>query len=482
MTKKQGISLCVFLSLCAAMLLGLSWLLRDRETSLSSLYSEPENSVDVLIVGSSHVNSGYIPAVLWQEYGISAHNVYSWSQPMWISYHYIREALKTQSPGVVVLDLNGMMYGNSVEQPDATDSVNYANSFTIDPGANFLEMIATVAHCGVDLRDPIDFLPLIRYHSRWKNLDEHAFTYDPHHDHSALKGYGFQVVQHANIQPVFPSLDSAQPYSAAVEYLDRIVALSEREQFDLVFVLAPYVYQENEPAIFAWLADYADAHGIPLLNYCLQDSQRIGLDWSTDFCDASHVNYVGALKLTRDLGDHLTAGDYGLRSASALPNSEQLDHDAACVYRIMDLWEATQGGPDEFLQWVRETGGTLAIAAGGVAYMTDPAALDLLQQFGFENITCVSTPETSYAAILENGIVTEKIDPDGTQAACSDRSGTLSVTSTGAVTYGASVQYGELEAEHSANILIYYYDNILDRPVYRIDIDRNGAFVYTEIV
>ena len=85
MTKKQGISLCVFLSLCAAMLLGLSWLLRDRETSLSSLYSEPENSVDVLIVGSSHVNSGYIPAVLWQEYGISAHNVYSWSQPMWIS-------------------------------------------------------------------------------------------------------------------------------------------------------------------------------------------------------------------------------------------------------------------------------------------------------------------------------------------------------------------------------------------------------------
>lgn len=483
MTKKQWIRLCTFLLLTALMLGGLNWLLRDRETSLSSLYSEPRNSVDVFIVGSSHVNSGYIPAVLWQEYGISAHNVYSWSQPMWISYHYIREGLKTQSPKVVVLDLNGMLYGQSVEQPEETDRVNYANSFSIDPGINFWEMAQTVASCGIDLRDPIDFLPLIRYHSRWKHLDKNAFTYDPHRDPSPLKGYGFQIVQYPAVQPQVPATEERlEPYVATITYLDKIVALSEEKDFELVFVLAPFVYRGNEAAIFNWLEDYADAHGIPFWNYCTEDGVRIGLDWSTDFCDSSHVNYLGALKLTRDLGEHLSESMYPLRDADALPNAAELDRDAAQVYHVIELWECVQKKPDDFLRMVRESGGTLAVAAGGDASTVPAGVIRQLQQLGFEDISCVSTLGTSYAALFEEGRITEKSDPTGAHVECTGVSGELAISSQGAVTQGARVRFQQKEPELSTSLLLYYYDPILERPVYRIEIGADGNFVYHELV
>ena len=79
MTKaKRWMRNLLFAALVTVLLVFFSWLLRDRATTLSAMYSEPDNSLDVLIVGSSHVNSGYIPNILWEENDASACNVYSW--------------------------------------------------------------------------------------------------------------------------------------------------------------------------------------------------------------------------------------------------------------------------------------------------------------------------------------------------------------------------------------------------------------------
>lgn len=231
MTKKQAIKTTGFIFV-ALLLIGLTGeLLRDKSTTLSSLYSAKNNTVDVFIVGSSHVNSGYIPAILWEEYGISAHNVYSWSQPMWTSYYYIKEAMKTQKPKAVVVDLNGLMYGNSIEQPKETDRVNYLNSFTIDPGLNFLSFIQTVKSCGIDLKNPIDFLNIVRFHTRWKYIDEKTFTYNAHKDYDYLKGYGLQVGVHSMTAPDYPLYEGepSLPYEKAIEYLEKTVKLSQEK-------------------------------------------------------------------------------------------------------------------------------------------------------------------------------------------------------------------------------------------------------------
>ena len=68
---KKIIGSLLFAVITLAMLYGTANLLRDRETTLADLYSEEKGSIDMVIVGSSHVNNGIIPNIFWEENGIS---------------------------------------------------------------------------------------------------------------------------------------------------------------------------------------------------------------------------------------------------------------------------------------------------------------------------------------------------------------------------------------------------------------------------
>ena len=66
--------------------------------SMMNLYRQPDDSVDVLAVGTSRAYAGIPTNVLWEEYGIASYNLCSAEQPFWVSYYTIREALKTNIP------------------------------------------------------------------------------------------------------------------------------------------------------------------------------------------------------------------------------------------------------------------------------------------------------------------------------------------------------------------------------------------------
>lgn len=382
MSKRQALRFFSFVILALLMVFGIGQFFRDKETTLSSLYSEPKHTVDTIIVGSSHVNSGVIPAVFWQEQGINAHNVFSWSQPIWISYYYIKEALRFQSPEVVVLDLYGMMYGNSSEQPVEIDKVNYRNSFSIDTSPVFWEMIRTVGTCGIDLKNPIDFLNPIRYHTGWKNISKSKFTKDPHKEYSYLKGFGVQSKVKPVARPDISAVVSPRaPYETAVAYLDKIVALAEKEQFSLVFTMLPYEFAPQERELFAWLAQYAAEREIPFLNYCEQDAERAGFDFSSNFSDATHANYHGATVLSSDLA-RFVAERYGPYQKEGHKNADMLDKDATKVYRVLEVNDAITTDAKAYFEYLSQDPNVTVYAniAEGVAM--DPeleALLPLLQ-------------------------------------------------------------------------------------------------------
>ena len=74
---------------------------------LTQLYKEQEDSADVMCFGSSHVFENVNTGILWEEYGIADFNLCGSIQPMWNTYYYMKEALKTQHPKVMVLDVFG---------------------------------------------------------------------------------------------------------------------------------------------------------------------------------------------------------------------------------------------------------------------------------------------------------------------------------------------------------------------------------------
>ena len=67
-------------------------------------YKLKRDSADVLFFGSSHTVATFDPQVIYDNYGITSYNLGCEQQSLVITYYWLREALKYQSPKAVVLD------------------------------------------------------------------------------------------------------------------------------------------------------------------------------------------------------------------------------------------------------------------------------------------------------------------------------------------------------------------------------------------
>ena len=67
-------------------------------------YEMERDTVDVLFLGSSHAAAAFSPQELYDGYGITSYNLGSEQQNLLITYYWLKEALRYQSPKVVVLD------------------------------------------------------------------------------------------------------------------------------------------------------------------------------------------------------------------------------------------------------------------------------------------------------------------------------------------------------------------------------------------
>ncbi len=354
---KKVLEMIAFSLLTFTLIIGVSYILADRETTFSAVYSEPENSVDVMIVGSSHVNSGYIPSLLWENNNMSAVNAFSWSQPLWVSYHYIIEGLKRQSPEYIVLEMYGIVYGHSYIMPQEIDKTSYNNSFNLLPSLNRWNLIKTSEFCGLDLRNARDFLYISRYHTRWKTFDWSYLSYNPFKQHDYLKGYGYLTQSAGLEQPNVPiSEEELVPYEYCVTYLDKIVNLCEEKGIKLIFTMTPYIYGSEETGVIKWLKRYSEEKNIPFFNYLYgEDCRRIGFDYSTDLADNGHCNYYGAYKITRDLCDYLRQQGAGPQSKEEHEFCDMLNEDYSKFERVPAINEITvHTGLDEWLKAASE--------------------------------------------------------------------------------------------------------------------------------
>lgn len=461
--KKKIIELIAFALVAFALISGVSYALADRETTFAATYSEPDNSVDVMIVGSSHVNSGYIPSMLWDKNNLSAVNTFSWSQPMWVSYHYIVEGLKTQSPDYIVLEMYGMVYGHSYIMPQEIDKTSYNNSFNLDPSWNRWQLIKTSEFCGLDLRNAQDFLYISRYHTRWKDFDWSYLSYNPHKQHDYLKGYGYLTAKAGVETPVVDiASEELVPYEYCVEYLDKIVNLCEKENINLIFTLTPYVYASEETGVLNWLERYSAEKGIPFFNYLYgEDCERIGFDYSLDLADTGHCNYYGAVKITADLCNYLDSVGASAATKEEHPHYRMLAEDYSKFERVPALNEII--GNQELSQWLKA-----AVNDDKVSLLvnTDDAGQDIVDNINSGLADADISVSDNDSIIISAGkslAVTGKTD-----FAMFGNSGSAEFAQDSAEIYlnGTAVP-----GDDSTEMKIVLFDNILQRPVMSVWIE-----------
>lgn len=269
---------------------------------MTKLYEQDANSVDVLILGSSHAFESFNTPILWDEYGIAAFDLCGSVQPMWNSYHYLVEALKTQHPRLIILE------GTQVVHIDdySLDSDIVANNNGLRWSLN--KVSSLLASLPKGRRD--EFLPeYVQYHRRYSELSKADFSKgqgDPWL--TDWKGFGANT----RIRP-YEGNDLSQiteiGYMSEKSewYYTRIMELAQQEGIPLEIVITPYPNCiPEEQRILNRAEEIATEKGVPFMN-CNMMLDEIGIDLNTDSADEYHINYKGSEKFSRFIGNYLDA-------------------------------------------------------------------------------------------------------------------------------------------------------------------------------
>ena len=315
------------------------------EGAMIAEYYDEEKDHDVIFIGDCEVYENFIPAVLWEEYGIHSYIRGSAQQLIWQSYYLLEETLKYETPEVVVFNILSMKYN--------TPQKEAYNRMTLDGMKWSASKIGSVKASMTKDEQFLDYVfPILRYHTRITELTADDFKYLFYKDKVTFNGYYMRVdVKPAEDVPAGRPLADYTFGETAYEYLDKITALCEEKGVQLILIKAPslypYWYEEWE----VQMEEYAAEHNLVYINF-LELIEECGLDFFTDTYDGGlHLNLSGAEKATRWLGEFLSteAGLKSRRGEEALEAAweQELSAYYAEIDRQTKAWQEKQNGGNE---------------------------------------------------------------------------------------------------------------------------------------
>lgn len=311
--RKELLGLCCLLLALLLVSFGAVSVFIPRRTDYGATWSmylkEPKDSIDVMFFGSSLAYCDAVPAVIYEESGITSYVMGGPEQTMPITYYYLREACRTQSPKVVLIEATSLL-------SEANKSVKI--NLTYMPwGLNrliptFQEDLtepnrnpAVTKEKERDVRTGLLF-PLYEYHSRWSDMSLQEFL-------EGFRGYetdplaGYTYLDYAMPISEIETFDlsaSKRTYAHNLECAGKIVAFCREQNIRPVFFLAPSVSRPSEELMEKLTSDIAGIGG-EFINFN-ERFGNFGFDLSIDYFDTLHLNYRGAEKFSRTIAQMLS--------------------------------------------------------------------------------------------------------------------------------------------------------------------------------
>ena len=256
---------------------------------------EEENTIDVLFIGSSLTYCNIIPAIYWQDTGLTAWDVTGPELTIPGAYHYLVEALKTQSPRAVFIEISGALYSRYT---GFTKTVIGQMPW----GLNRLEM--TFAEGEPENLTGLLF-PMFFYHSRWTELSDddwkvflHGYEQDMYAGYTYLNQYR---VPSGYVTRTDSGADT-ENNQRNLEYLKKIAALCQEQGITPVFYESPAASTMPEELMGPIRQELDAIDGTVVVNFN-DYRDAIGAELEGDYYDALHYNAAGAQKFSRFLAD-----------------------------------------------------------------------------------------------------------------------------------------------------------------------------------
>ncbi len=295
------IGIAVFLILTLNLIFIPKYIYENQDGRITGEFYREKKDTDIIFIGSSTVYSGISPLVLWEKYGYTSYDRANASQPMWISYYMIEDAVKCHKPKMVVMDIGFIKYWDTyVEEPSSRKSID---------GMRFskTKLDCIKATIGDDENMTDYLLPIFRFHSRWKELGYEDFLYAYGHKPITYNGFlmDFRKTEKLPDRNGYLLKDNTKIGEKNMYFLIKSIELCQKEDIQLLFIKVPS-YSDN------WSLDYdeqvstaAEKYGIHYVNFD-KYSEEIGLDYKKHSPDeGNHLNTQGAELFTEYLGEYL---------------------------------------------------------------------------------------------------------------------------------------------------------------------------------
>ena len=270
----------------------------NTKAKVDGFYALEENSLDVLGIGTSHLYSGLNPSVLAHYTGLSSYDFAGQCQPMEVTYNYLVEALKTQDPQLVILDIFALSEQASACQingayraniQDLNFSVNKINAYKNMYDRSLLSNLFDISLYA----NRLDEIEYANVDDIFEKKDNYYF------------GYTFVYTTGDNVwdKPAPIATKAVEPYERRLLYFNKIVDLCEKEDINLLVIKTPYYITEDDANIYKYIWDICDQKGIPYIdfNYMLDE---LGYQYEIDG-DSWHATASGAFKITKYLAEYI---------------------------------------------------------------------------------------------------------------------------------------------------------------------------------
>ncbi len=302
------VQILAFIGIFMILLTGISYMVRtngDVKDRFSGFYAEKDDTLDIVMIGSSPVFPYYAAPKLWGDTGIAMYPLSSNVQRPAAMKYLVREAEKSQSPALYIFEMrmftmddeglrNNMAYTRGV-----TDNMRYS----VLRGETIRALVPED-----DEEGRLSFyLDIMKYHTNWKMLAlPSEWANVMYHKRNPLKGFAFKDEVGPQPMPVCGGAAGTTAITATQEaYLRDLLDFLKTGNRDALFIVSPYGESLAEQQMYNYMEEIVSAAGYPFLN--MNDFyEEIGIVFEEDFADyGSHTNAVGAEKCTDFLARYL---------------------------------------------------------------------------------------------------------------------------------------------------------------------------------
>lgn len=430
------------------------WTDANKESyTTKELYAQKDNSIEVVVLGSSQVVMGISSMTMYENYGIGAYGLGLGSAPMAASYHWLKECEKTQDISTVVIDAS-MLFKQ-------TGQLYFRRG--IDPmkmNRNKLEAVSewnrTYGGDGV-----LSYVfPIIKWHNRWKELTEVDFRYCKEDTlvyrgnvmKSGVKPLAYEdlIIDNDKIKEIAMEEDQ-------LESFEKIVSYCKEKGWNVALIKTPKSTWNLSKSQL--VSELAKKHDIPFLDFNYDKIlQEIKFDTMRDMRDVEHLNLRGAEKISDYIGkylkEHYDLKDYRQDGVDPVDMEMYYEDRDDCYLKM-----STE--PMEYLEHLdNDRYGVIVQLTDDISENWDSALQQKFAALGFK--TDISTISGSnYIGVLEHGAcVYEQSAPEQLNYSGSFEGGIDYAASSDILFKEEDVKmevYGEEEPfeEKGMNILVY---------------------------